>query len=131
MVSLQFRGSDEMVAAMLKLPQAVRRQTLVQVLKDAAEPMRAGMAAEAPRSDRPPHIADNIVATSLRSYDGLALADGEAAVGIGPARGFNYGLLLELGFKAPRPFVRRVYDELRASALNAIGSGMWQALLKR
>ncbi len=128
MMSAQFQGTEELANAFKRLAQPTRKEAMVRVLREAAEPMRQRMASLAPRGDEAPHIADNIVISGARKLDGLGLSESEAAVAIGPAKDFFYGLFWEFGWKfhpAPHAFVRPAYDEGRAAALKAIGVGLW------
>ncbi len=128
MLSARFEGNEQLADAFKRLAQPMRKPAIVRVLTEAAEPMRQQMAAKAPRGDVAPHIADNIVISGVRKLDGVAMSESEAAVAIGPASAFFYGLFWEFGWKfhpTPHAFVRPAYDEGRAAALTAVGAGLW------
>lgn len=133
MLSARFTGTDDLADAFKRLAQPTRKAAIVNVLREAAEPMRQRMAASAPRGDEAPHIADNIVISGMRKLDGIALSESEAAVAIGPGKDFFYGVFWEFGWKfhpSPHPFVRPAYDEGHKAALTAIGAGLWAEITR-
>jgi len=84
------------------------------------------MASGAPRSDEAPHVADNIVISTARTED-------QAAVAIGPARGFAYAVPLEVGTvdTPAQPFARPAYDGNIERAQGIVGAAIWRELAGR
>lgn len=113
------------------LPEAVHVPVLRRTLQQAAEPMRAGMAARAPRGDTAPHIADHIIAKPLAPSELEAVTDDSAGVEIGPKAAFFYGYFWEFGtVKLPaRPFMRPAFDAHQDDTLARIGSDLGAAIL--
>ncbi len=134
MVGITTYGATAMADAFKALGESVsRREVLVDGLTEAAEPMRARMAELAPRSPDAPHIAESIAVSEVRSLEGVRLAETEAAVAIGPEKGFFYGWFIEFGWvhhPQARPFVRTAYEALKGSALEAIGRSLWRAIAR-
>lgn len=134
MVSMTWSGGDALVKSLRDLPERVRGRVLVSALKEAGEPMRAEMARLAPRGPDAPHIAENIVMSTVSSVDGVRVDSAtEAAVAIGPATRYFYGSFWEYGWsKHPvaHPFVRPAFDKGAASALVSIGHALWQAIIR-
>lgn len=140
MIQVRFEGGKELADALNGLPLRVRKKTLREVLKDAAEPMRRGMASNAPRAEGAPDIADNMVISATNrigdteSFAGSVKADEfQAAVAVGPARGFLYGFFLEWGTvkMSPRAFARPAFDTHAGKALVEIGRRLWVELAGR
>jgi len=138
MVTLTFTGTDQIVAAMATFSVELRQEVLYDALQEAAEPIRARMAALAPRGDpKAPNIADNIVVKKQAARGGGY--DGTAAVAIGPTRRVSYAVPVELGFAhfpdgrpvPPRPFARPAFEEGKAAALVTIGRRLWDVLSGR
>jgi hypothetical protein len=138
-VGLTFEGGEDLVRALTAQSVEFRQEALIEALTEAAEPMRSRMASLAPKGPDAPHIAQNIVVWKLARVEGFSLAPGSAAVGVGPRKGFAYGLPLEMGFHhAPdgkplpaRPFVRPGFEQERDGALTAIGRKLWDLITGR
>jgi len=113
-VGLKVVGASGIAGALDAMREGVGRPVLVEALRRAAEPMRARMSADAPRSQDAPHLADHIAISEVRAIGGVALDEYEAAVAIGPTGAFFYGSFLEFGWvhhPQARPFVRPAFDE--------------------
>lgn len=138
-VSWKMEGGPELAAALNGLPKRVRKNVLREVLTDVGEPMRRRMGALAPRDPGAPDLADNIVISpSTRAgvdESGVSLKADEfqAAVAIGPARGFFYGLYQEFGtiHHGPQPFARPAFDADAPKAVTEIGRRLWVELAGR
>jgi len=136
-IGLRLEGGKELAAALNSLPARVRKSTLTEVLKDAAEPMRKSMAKNAPRAEGAPDIADNMVISSVRSIKGeegtFKTDEFSAAVAVGPSKGFHYGFFLEFGTvkMSARSFARPAFDSNAAKALKDIGRRLWVELAGR
>lgn len=126
MFKMSFTGGPELAAALAKLPLKVSSSVLVAALSEGAEPIRASMASTAPRSDEAPHVADHIVISRARTED-------QAAVAIGPAKGFPYAVPLEFGSvdTAAQPFARPAYDANIAQTVAITGAVIWRELAGR
>jgi len=144
---LRVSGAAQLAATLRELPESVRRRTLLKVLRVAAEPMRARAAQLAPRSTRrlsgtggdDEHLADHIgisVATRIGSVAGgqwQAVDEFQAAVAVGPTRGFFYGLFQEYGttHHGARPFMRPAFDGQGDTSLDLIRRGLWAEIDRR
>lgn len=123
---LELLGADVLRA---NLEQAVVAVTdgvrMGDVLMEGAEAIRAKAASLCPRSDRPPHIADNIVASYIPAFPGAV-----ASVAIGPRSPFFYGWFLEFGtiHAAPYPFMRPAFDTNYTDAQQTIKHGTWNVI---
>lgn len=136
MFQMRVEGGKELAAAFRSLPTRVAKRTLTGVLRDVGEPMRASMAQKAPRAPGAPDIADNIVISSTNKLgwdadgDVIRADEFQAAVAIGPAKGFFYGFFLEFGTvkMGAQAFVRPAFDSGVARAVTEIGRRLWVEL---
>lgn len=131
-ISVTLTGLDALMKALLEeLPEAVEVPVLRRALVAAAEPMRAGMEARAPRGDQAPHIADNIITKPLSPGELEALTDDSAGVELGPTKEFFYGYFWEFGtVKLPaRPFMRPAFDAHQDESIALVGSSLGAAIL--
>lgn len=134
--TVRFEGGAELAKALNQLPPKVSRRVLLEVLKDVAEPMRAAMAMKAPREPGAPDLADNMavsVANRIGSVGGgkwQAAGETQAAVAVGPAKGFFYGIYQEFGTvrHGAQPFARPAFDSHAPKALTEIGRRLWVEL---
>lgn len=126
MIRMRVEGGTETAAALAKLSTALSTRILRGALAEGAEPIRQSMGSGAPRSDEAPHVADNIVVSTARTED-------QAAVAIGPARGFGYALPLEIGTvdTAAQPFARPAYDGNIERSQGIISAAIWRELAGR
>lgn len=125
-MSVQVVGLDKLLDTFKRLAARVSdKQTGERVLRRAAEPVRAAMEQRAPRSDTPPHIADNIVIEPIAPSDKQS-----AAVTVGPREGFAYGAYLEFGtaFMAAQPFVRPALDGEAERAVDSASRDFWNEI---
>jgi hypothetical protein len=87
---MQMTGWKELAANLRALPAGLQREKILDVLKDAGEPMRNRMGQLAPRAPGAPDIADNIgisVISRIGDVGGgrwQARHDEEHAVAVGP-----------------------------------------------
>ncbi|MDH5244808.1 MAG: hypothetical protein OEW98_00030 [Betaproteobacteria bacterium] len=131
MIGLRVDGLAGLEDAFKAIPEALRRETKTAALLEAGEPMRARMAALAPRGPDAPHIADHIGIMPIRKVEGIALANDEAAVAIGPTKEYFYGWFWEHGWvhhPQAHPFVRPGYEDERDAALATVGRLLWAAV---
>jgi hypothetical protein len=134
-ISVQLTGLDALVRTLVHdLDEAVQVPVLRKTLVAAAEPMRAGMAARAPRgADPAPHIAEHILTKPLSPSELEAVTDDSAGVELGPAKEFFYGYFWEFGgpnVRHPaRPFMRPAFDAHQGEVLARIGSDLGAAIL--
>lgn len=133
-VNVALSGFQDLRKRLDELPHAVSRKVQVQALKKGAEPIRAMAASLAPRSEGAgEHLADHIiVAVPSESRLGDEGLFDTAAVEIGPARRFFYGLFQEFGtaFQPARPFLRPAFDSQTGRSLNIVLSEAWAAIRK-
>lgn len=127
-VSVQ--GDRDLARALNALSEKVKKQHLTAALLEAGEPMRARMADLAPRGDVAPHIRDHIVMQPVTKVEGVRVHEDQAAVAIGPEKGFFYGWFHELGTVklSPRPFVKPSFDAEQRGALSRIAGFIWNRL---
>lgn len=125
MIRMQFVGGKEIASALSSLSKRANRQVTTDALMAGAEPIRKAAAARAPRRSPSPDMADNMVAAPIKIRQGET-----AAVAIGPARRFYYGLIQELGsvFHGPQPFLRPAYDGNISKALTIVAAAFWTGL---
>lgn len=145
MVTLRFTGTEALRQAFKGMPQQLERDVLREALAEAVEPMRAQMAALAPRAGdseqgrmrdgRPPgHLADHIIVGPVTKIEGVRLADTEVAVGIGPQKDYFHGAFFEFGWKfhrSPRPFVRPAFEDGKIGALQRLAIAIWRRVSAR
>jgi len=138
MVSMRIEGGKELAAALNSLSARVRRNTLVTVLTEAAEPMRKRAESLAPHEPGPPDIKANIiVARNMKTIGESGFLERQdefqGTVAMGPAKGFFYGLFQEYGTTGKRghaaqPFMRPAFDSEAPRALKNIGEALWLEL---
>jgi HK97 gp10 family phage protein len=136
--TLRLEGDRDLAQRLLQLGVQLRKELILEALKEAAEPMRAHMEELAPRAaeerHRPDraegHMADHIVISSARSVDGQPVPEGAAAVAIGPAQAYWWAIFSEVGtiHESAHPFVRPAFDADVEQALELIGGALWNAL---
>lgn len=124
-LQMRFEGGAEIADALRKLSEAAGKRVSTEALKFGAEPIRSTAARMAPRQSPKPDIADNIVIATQRAKD-----EETAAVSVGPAEGFAYGLPQEVGtaFHPAQPFLRPAFDSRMQAALDRIRQEYWRAL---
>lgn len=137
-IQMRFEGGKELAEELAKLPSRVGRRMLIQALKDAAEPMRERASRSAPHEPGAPDLRENIaISVTQRIPDSEGGSrrrdDTEAAVAMGPTKGFFYGFFQEFGtvHHGAQPFMRPAFDHGASPALDAIRASMWQALAAR
>lgn len=130
-VSFSISGLADLQKRLSTLPDAVSFKVQQTALKAGAESIRAEAAALAPRSDKAPHLADNIViGVPTRGLEDVN--EGDAVVAVGPQKNFFYGFFQEYGtiHQAAQPFMRPAFDNQSRSALNVVAESMWLAIRK-
>lgn len=133
MVTMKFEGGAELAKALEGLSARVSKRMLREALEDAAEPMRRSMAAMAPREPGAPDLADHIVISTARVKKVAGDESQSAAVAVGPAREFYYGLFQEFGtsFHGAQPFVRPAFDGAVSRTISEMARALWTALAAR
>lgn len=132
-ISVSLTGLDALMKTLLEdLPDAVQVPTLRRALVQAAEPIRAGMAARAPRGTVAPHLADSMVTKPLSPSELEAVTDDSAGVEIGPTKDFFYGYWFEFStVKMPaRPFARPAFDAGQDDALRIMGEALGAEIMR-
>jgi HK97 gp10 family phage protein len=128
MIGFKVTGGPELGRALAQLTERMGKKTLRNALMTGGEVIRKAAAAKAPYDpSTPKDIRDNIVKSPARK-----VPEGEhAAVAVGPARGFAYGLAQEVGTKrhAAQPFMRPAFDTEGPNALGAIRQELQRELL--
>lgn len=132
-VSWKFEGGQELARALDKLPDALKRPTVIGALKKAGEPIRAAAEARAPKGDGPEHLADHIAISAIPDSStsrGGRDPETDFAIKIGPTSQFFYGLFAELGtaHQPARPWLRPPFDALAGPSLGVIGRELWKAI---
>jgi|SRR5688572_7153769 len=131
-IAVTMTGFDALLRTLVHdLPEAVQVPVLRRALVEAAEPIRAGMAARAPRGPDAPHIADHIITKPLAPGELEAVTDDSAGVEIGPRKEFFYGYFWEFGtVRLPaRPFARPAFDAHQDDAIALVGARLGAAIL--
>lgn len=107
-----------------RIPVAVAGPNLREAVARAAEPVRAAMARNAPRSDEAPHLADNIMTEELVS------TEDRAEVAVGPSGEFFYGGILERGNAEieAQPWARPAFDQAGNEALTTLAEDLAQRI---
>lgn len=123
---------------LMDLPSALSFQVRRKALAEAAEPMRAEAARNAPRDPtaHPPHLADHIIIDALTESEIARSAEvhGDVAVvQIGPSRQVFWGLFSEYGTsrQPARPWFRPAFDQRHGTTLNIYAVKLWAALKGR
>jgi len=132
-ISVSLTGLDALLKTLMHdLPEAVQVPTLRRGLVQAAEPIRAGMAARAPRGTVAPHLADSMITKPLPPGELEAVTDDSAGVEIGPTKDFFYGYFWEFGtVRLPaRPFARPAFDAGSREALAILEQALGAEILK-
>lgn len=129
MFAMRFEGGEELARTFDQLSVGVTKRVWQGALYEGGEPIRKRGASNAPHAPGAPDIRANIVMSTVRA----SRYDAAAALAIGPARGFAYGLPNEIGtFRQPaRPFMRPAFDSEAPKALPIIGQALWRELAAR
>jgi len=138
MFSMKLHGGSELAANLNGLSKGVRKRALYPMLKEAGDPMRAVAGALVHRLEPKPDIADNMALSTIQRVGDLeggkwqTVDDFQAAVAVGPAKGFDHGIFLEYGtvFARAFPFLRPAFDGGAAKALLSIQNAIWALLRK-
>lgn len=130
-VNFAFTGGTELLKSLNALPSAISTKVQLQALRAGADLMRAEAEALAPRSDDAPHIADHII-VGLPRTPLEDVREEDAAVLMGPEKGFFYGFFLEFGTvrTAAQPFMRPAFDGKAPQSLDVIGKQLWMSIEK-
>jgi len=143
--TFQMDGGEDLAKVLKALPTAVKKDTLIRILKKAAEPVRQRMSDMAPRGTQTAMdwrhakgIADSIsitVANRIGSTEGgkwEKADENQAAVAVGPDKDHYYGIFLEYGtikMRRARPFCRPAFDTTAVPiCLRIIQDELWEAL---
>lgn len=132
---VEFKGIDQIEAALKVLPFQVQKSVLRRGLRYAAEVFRDGLALRAPRaavhqvvrrgSSYPTPLADSF------GYRIRFQKDGDPAAAVGPGKAFWWGFV-ERGtrFMRARPFIRQTFDQDGQIAVSAFANGARDELEK-
>lgn len=128
----QIYGGKEFADNLNDLSKAARKKNLYAILRPAAEPIRERAGATVRRRKPAPDIADNMVISIVQKVEGERVDEFQAAVAVGPAKGFGHGKFLEYGTVHARafPFMRPAFDGGVAKAFLIIQEGIWALLRK-
>ena len=127
-------GFAELDRALTRLGGALSEAIVEQALIEAAEPMRAAMAALARRgAGAGPHLADHMLAARTDEHE---LTSREVVVEVGPElrpADFFYGYFLEYGTAKHHafPFARPAFDETVNRVLARFVDAVWVALARQ
>lgn len=126
--SLRFEGGRALAANLLTLSKRLSKTIQLDALREAAEPMRKGMAQRAPHEPGKPDLRDAMTISTSRGQDAK-----ESAVAVGPNREGYYGSFQELGTKdfPAQPFARPSFDENLQKSLTIISDSLWRELSGR
>ena len=121
---VKLSGFKGLAATLRALPAGIGKKTAMSALKEAAKPLRAGMAERVARGTVAPHIADKIIVRSVRE-------EGDrATIAVGPASKFFYGWFLEKGRSgmAAQPWVRPAFAEWAPNGLRLLREAFWKRI---
>ena len=123
MTGFAFDGRD-LLQGLAQLKPRTARTVQRRVLTDAAEPMRAQMATDAPRGPTG-RLKGETTISNARGQDRQ-----EVAIAIGPSKGAFYGGFQEYGTSRhpAQPFARPAFDTLVQRAVRDISAGIWREL---
>lgn len=124
-IAMKFDGGTALDKALGNLTKRMGTRVMRGALLSGAEVIRRRAAQNAPYAPGPPDLRDNIGKNYVRR------TDEQAAVAVGPVRGFAYGLPQELGTRkhAAQPFMRPAFDTEGQNALGAIRQDLQRELL--
>jgi HK97 gp10 family phage protein len=132
MTTFTLYGGKELAENLNGLSKATRKKHLYAILKPAAEPIRERAGAIVHRRAPAPDIADNMVVSIVQKTPDGRVDEFQAAVAVGPAKGFSHGKFLEYGTIHARAFqfLRPAFDGGVARAFGIIQEGIWALLRK-
>lgn len=127
MIGMKFEGGQELASGLRQLSQRVSRSIQYKALRAGAAPVQQSAKASAPYQPGSPDLRENIGVSIARSRDG------DAALAVGPTKGFAYGLPQEIGTsKMPaHPFMRPAFDTQQGAALSAVNLVLRGELIRR
>lgn len=145
MFRLSLEGGAEFVKVLEGMPATLKRRRLLEILREAGEPMRERMASGAPRAstDRAKgyagttgHMADHIVMAIAYTIGSVAggrwqkADEFQAAIAIGPELEWYWGIFWEYGTVklGARPFMRPAFDNVGSQSLKIIQEEIWATL---
>lgn len=131
---IKIEGHDALARAFKALPLKVQRKVLRPALRAGAKVARAAVAAQAPRSDEAPHVADTLKIKAMKRKRGriglvvitakrelLGIKDPDAYY---PAH-IEYGYRKKDGTHVPaNPFMKRGLEQSRTPATAAVAAEM-------
>lgn len=136
-MNIRVAMSSDLSTQLLNLPTAVSFEVRRKALREAAEPIRADAASNAPRdpTGHEPHLADHIIIDALTAAEierGTDWVGDEAVVEIGPSMTTFWGYFSEFGTsrQPSTPWFRPAFDRNVHRALNIFNARMWEALKK-
>lgn len=132
MTKFTLYGGAELAENLNGLSKAARKKNLYAILRPAAEPIRERAGTIVHRRAPAPDIADNMVISIVQKVEGERVDEFQAAVAVGPAKGFEHGKFLEFGtINMPAfPFLRPAFDGGVAKPFLIIQEGIWALLRK-
>ena len=136
---MAFEGGEDLARNLLTLSKAVRRRVLFEALEEVGEPIRRRMSQLAPHAPGAPDLRANIGMSRIRRVGSVeggrweSTDEHQAAIAIGPTKGFAYGLPQEYGtrFHGAQPFARPAFDEGAPKALPELAAILWRELAAR
>lgn len=133
-ISMRFSGGEALARVYASLPEAVSRRWQLEALRKAAEPLRAEMAARAPRGPSrvgrrfPVHLKDSITIMTMRQ----SVAD-DPTVAVGPSKDAFWGFFQEYGTvrHGAQPFAGPSFDARVMTMLDTLRDEAWSAIRRR
>lgn len=117
-------GGSEMAEALAALRPRVSKSVQREVLREAAEPMRAQMALNVPRGEpSAPNLHEEMVISNARGVDG-----DEVAVAVGPTKRGFYGFEFGTIHQPARPFARPAFDQVAPTSLRILAEVIWREI---
>lgn len=127
MIGVKVTGGAALGRALAQLTERMGKKTLRNALMTGGEIIRKSASRHAPHAPGAPDLRENIGINPVKRLP----QDAQAAVVVGPTKGFGYGLPQELGTRRhpAHPFMRPAFDGEGQNALGAIRQELQRELL--
>lgn len=130
--SVRIEGMDELQKKLRRLPDNLKKKTLMKAMRMGAKPIRDAAQAKAPRRKSLPRrttgkpLYMTIKVTAARRRRGHS----EVSLRVGPTKGGAHGILQELGtvHHAAQPFMRPAFDAHKDESVKIIAGELEDAI---
>ncbi len=131
-LKFELQGGQQLARVLEVLKDANSRRKQFKMLRDAAEPIRAAMATNAPRGEgtHGRHLADSMVISSVRGLQGGL--ENDPTVSVGPSKEAFWGFFQEVGTisHSPSPFAGTAFEATTGAAFAIIQDRTWELIRK-